>query len=200
MPEQVPVSRAEQDRARYETLTSSVRRLIDATIRSEADEQAVRQAHALIDQAVALLSSRLMPGSFGLRHDTDGNPMVWGNVAIGLRNAIAPPLRVHHQGGRAWAEVTLGAPYEGPPGQVHGGVCALLLDHVLGATAHRPGAPAFTGTITLRYLRATPLGVPLRTEAWVDREEGSKTFALGQISDHDGVVTVRGEGVFIRPG
>jgi acyl-coenzyme A thioesterase PaaI-like protein len=81
---------------------------------------------------------------------------------------------------------------------VHGGVCALVLDHVLGATAHRRQAPAFTGTITLRYVRPTWLG-PLRAEAWVDREEGSKTFAVGQITDAEGVVTVRAEGVFIRP-
>ncbi len=28
--------------------------------------------------------------------------------------------------------VTLTLPYQGPPGHVHGGVSALLLDHVLG--------------------------------------------------------------------
>jgi uncharacterized protein (TIGR00369 family) len=103
----------------------------------------------------------------------------------------------HAADGRVHTDIDLGAPYEGPPGHVHGGVAALVLDHVLGATAHRPGSPAFTGTLTLRYVRPTRRG-RLRAEAWVDREEGSKTFAVGHISDADGV-TVEAHGVFIRP-
>lgn len=74
----------------------------------------------------------------------------------------------------------------------------MVLDHVLGATAHKPGRPAYTGTLTLRYHRGTPLRKPLRAEAWVDRVEGVKTFAAGQLSDSDGV-TVSAEGVFIHP-
>jgi acyl-coenzyme A thioesterase PaaI-like protein len=93
--------------------------------------------------------------------------------------------------------VSLGAAYEGPPGQVHGGVCALILDHVLGATAHQPGRPAYTGTLTLRYGRGTPLG-PVRVDAHVDRIDGAKTFAKGHISDSQGI-TVTAEGVFIIP-
>jgi acyl-coenzyme A thioesterase PaaI-like protein len=95
--------------------------------------------------------------------------------------------------------VTLGAAYEGPAGQVHGGICALLLDHVLSATAHRPDRPAVTGTLTVRYRRPTWLG-PVRVEAWTDREEGSKTIAHGHITGPDGEVTVEAEGIFIRPG
>ena len=57
--------------------------------------------------------------------------------------------------------------------------------------------PKFTGTITLRYLRGTPLG-PLCAEAFIKRTEGVKTFAGGYLSDADGT-TVEAEGVFIRP-
>jgi acyl-coenzyme A thioesterase PaaI-like protein len=80
---------------------------------------------------------------------------------------------------------------------VHGGVCALVLDHVLGATAHKPGRPAYTGTLTLRYERGTRLGA-LRAQARVERVDGVKTFAVGEILDVQGV-TVRAEGVFIHP-
>ena len=97
-----------------------------------------------------------------------------------------------------FTDFVLGAAYEGPPGHVHGGVCALILDHVLGATAHQPGKPAVTGTLTLRYLRGTRLGLPLRASARVDRTEGAKTFAVGRISDADGA-TVQAEGIFIHP-
>ena len=129
----------------------------------------------------------------------DGAPRAWGNVVIGLRNPVAPPLTIRHDiDGTVHTEFTLGAAYEGPPGHVHGGVCALILDHVLGATAHLPGKPAVTGTLTLRYLRGTPLGRPLRASAHVDRIEGAKTFAVGHIAGPDGV-TVAAEGVFIYP-
>lgn len=182
----------------YEPLTQSVRRLIDATIRTEADEDAVAAARALIDQAHELLSSRVMPGSFGVRTTVDGQSLAWGNVVMGLRNPIAPPLVIDQDStGSVYTEVDLGAGYEGPPGHVHGGVCALILDHVLGATAHLPGEPAFTGTLTVRYLRPTRLG-RLRAEAHIDRIDGAKTYAVGHIADGDGV-TVQADGVFIRP-
>lgn len=181
-----------------ERLAQSVRRLIDVTIRSEADEAAVAHALALVDQTVNLLSTRLMPGSFGVRTDSDGRTVVAGNVAIGLHNPIAPPLVVQQDTeGGVHADVHLGAGYEGPPGHVHGGMCALILDHVLGATAHQPNKPAYTGTITVRYLRPTRLGA-LRAEARVERIDGSKTYATGHLSNVDGV-TVEAEGVFITP-
>lgn len=182
----------------YEVLAVAVRSLVEVTIRTEADAAAVTTATRLVDDARVHLSAALMPGSFGVRTADDGRVGALGNVVIGTRNPAAPPLVVHHDtDGRVWTEFVLGAQYEGPPGHVHGGICALVLDHVLGATAHQPGRPALTGTLTLRYVRGTRLG-PLRAEAWVDRVEGFKTFAVGEISDDEGV-TVTAEGVFIHP-
>lgn len=182
----------------YRPLAESVRRLIDATIRTQADEATIAAAKETIDCATEELSTVLMPGSFGVRHTADGRAMAWGNVMIGLRNPVAPPLVIHHgTDGLVRADFTLGAAYEGPPGHVHGGVCAMILDHVLGATAHKPGKPAYTGTLCVRYLRGAPLGA-LHAEARVDRVEGLKTFAVGHIAD-DRSVVVEAEGVFIHP-
>ncbi|MGA5543920.1 PaaI family thioesterase [Mycobacterium sp. NPDC051198] len=184
--------------ALYASITESVRRLVDATIRSQADLDTLLSAKAKIDAAASELSQSLIPGSFGVQQAVDGQSLAWGNAVIGLRNAVAPPLVVHHESdGRVWADVTLGAAYEGPAGHVHGGICALLLDHVLGATAHKPGQPAVTGTLTLRYEAGTRLG-PVRAEAHIDRVEGVKTFAVGHLATQDGV-TVRAEGVFFHP-
>jgi acyl-coenzyme A thioesterase PaaI-like protein len=184
--------------ALYASLTDSVRRLVDVTIRSRSGPDAIVSAKAKIDAAVDELSDTLIPGPFGVELDSEGRPRAWGNAVIGLRNALAPPLVVHHEAdGSVWADVTLGAAYEGPPGHVHGGICALLLDHVLGATAHKPGLPAVTGTLTLRYELGTRLG-PLRAEAHVDHVDGAKTYAVGHLSTPDGI-TVRAEGVFIHP-
>ncbi len=182
----------------YEPLTASVRELIDATIRTEAEPTTVAAVKADIDAAVARLRSRQIDGSFGVRHTTAGESMAWGNVVIGSRNPIAPPLTVNRDPtGGVWTDFTLGAGYEGPPGHVHGGVSALVLDHILGEAASPDRKPRFTGSITVRYRRATPLG-RLHAEARIDRTEGIKTFCVGHIADEHGV-TVEAEGVFITP-
>jgi acyl-coenzyme A thioesterase PaaI-like protein len=179
-------------------VADSVRRLIDATIRTQVDAAALVDVSQMIDCATEELSAALMPSSFGVQATEDGQPMAWGNVMIGLRNPVAPPLVVNHEAdGTVWSDFTLGAAYEGPPGLVHGGVCAMVLDHVLGATAHKPGRAAFTGTLRIRFLRGTPLG-GLRAEAHIDRVEGAKTFAVGHLADARGV-TVEADGVFIHP-
>lgn len=183
----------------HEWLTGAVRRLIDVTIRTEVNPAAIAAATEKIDSATAQLSDSLLPGSFGVRTGSDGQPTALGNVVIGLRNPIAPPLVIQHGAdGAVHTDFVLGAAYEGPAGHVHGGVCAMILDHVLGATAHQPGKPAVTGTLTLRYRRGTRLHRPLRAQAHIHRIEGAKTFAVGSITDSDGV-TVEAEGVFIHP-
>ena len=182
----------------HETLAAAVRRLIDVTIRTEVDAATITAAKEKIDSAAASLSDSLLPVSFGVQVAPNGQQMALGNVVIGVRNPVAPPLRIEHDSDGVHTDFILGAAYEGPPGHVHGGVCAMILDHVLGATAHLPGKPAYTGTLTLRYMRGTPLGQPLRAQAYVDRVDGTKTFAVGHIADENGV-TVQAEGVFIHP-
>lgn len=187
-------------RALYEPLTESMRRLIDAGIRTGVDDRAIGEARAAIDSATETLERVRRDTTSTLRHAGTGRPLAWANPAVGLRNAIAPPMRIQHEGenGRCWAEFELGAAYEGPPGLVHGGICALVLDHLLGeAASDGLTKPLFTGTITLRYLRGTPLG-PVRAEAFIERTEGIKTYARGYLGNADGW-TVEADGVFIRP-
>lgn len=193
-------SREEVARLRgiYEPLAQSVRELVDATIRTEADAETVAEVKRDIDAAVARLRSRQIAGAFGVRHTASGESVGWGNAVIGVRNALAPLLVTGvDESGRVAAEFHLGAAYEGPHGHVHGGVSALILDHVLGESASLDRKPRFTGTITVRDLRATPLG-PLRAEAVRTRTDGVKTYCSGYIADPEGI-TVEAEGVFILP-
>jgi Thioesterase superfamily len=184
----------------YGPLTEEVRELIDATIRTEADPAAIDAARAAIQAAIDALRSRQRDETRVVRHAVGDRPVVWTNAVIGLRNPIAPPLVIHHNGDntQCWSEFTLGGAYEGPPGLVHGGVCALVLDHVLGEAASQGlTKPLFTGTLTLRFVRGTPLG-RLRAEAGVERTEGVKSFVSGHLSDAEGI-TVEAEGIFIKP-
>jgi hypothetical protein len=196
--EVLSAAEAERVTALYTPLADAVRELIDATIRTEADDDVVADARSAIEAVTESLRQRTRPVGVTYRVD-GGRPLTLGNAAIGLGNPIAPPVVVHHDGGgRCWSEFVLGTAYEGPPKLVHGGVSALILDHMLGEAASEGlSKPRFTGTITVKYLRGTPLG-PLRSEAWVDRKEGVKVFARGTISDAAGI-TVEADGVFIEP-
>jgi hypothetical protein len=196
------MSADEHDRlaAIYGPLTDDVRELIQAALRTDADHAAIDGARAAIRTATDVLRSKQRDETQVVRYSVGGRPVVWSNAVIGLRNAIAPPLTIQHDddGSRCWSEFTLNGAYEGPPGLVHGGVCALVLDHVLGEAASAGlTKPLFTGTLTLRFVRGTPLG-RLRAEAAVERTEGVKSFVSGHLSDADGV-TVEAEGIFITP-
>lgn len=188
-----------RQRASYEPLTDALRRLIDAGIHTAVDQDAVREALGHLESATELLEREQRTTTSTLRHADTGRPVVWANPAVGLRNAIAPPMIIEHEAdGSCWSEFMLGPAYEGPPGWVHGGICALLLDHILGEVASEGlSQPKFTGTISVKYLRGTHLG-RVRAEAFVERSEGVKTFARGYLRDAQGV-TVEAEGVFIKP-
>jgi len=195
--EVLSAAEAQRVTALYTPLADAVRELIDATIRTEADDDVVANARSAIEAVTQSLRQRTR--AIGVTYRVNGRPLPLGNAAIGLCNPIAPPVIVHHDGGgRCWSEFVLGSAYEGPPKLVHGGVSALVLDHMLGEAASEGlSKPRFTGTITVKYLRGTPLG-PLRSDAWIERTEGVKAFARGTISDARGV-TVEAEGVFIEP-
>jgi hypothetical protein len=116
-------------RAIYDPLAESVRELVDATNRSEADPHTVAEVKRDIDAALLRLQARQLDGAFGVRVTPSGESLGWGNAVIGIRNALAPPLMTQRDAeGRVSAEFCLGAAYEGPPGHVHGGVAAMILD------------------------------------------------------------------------
>lgn len=183
----------------YGPLADAVRGLIDATVRSSAGADTIRSATDAVKAVTESLQPLSAEGWHALRHADTGRPLLFTNPAAGQRNPIAPPMIIQHDpDGRCWSEFTLGAAYEGPPGLVHGGISALVLDHLLGEAASGGLVkPRFTGTITVKYLRGTPLG-RLRADAFVERYEDHKTYARGFISDAKGP-TVEAEGVFITP-
>ena len=188
----------ERQRALYSPFTEAARDLVDAVIRTEVDDDEVRAVQAEIEALTARLRLKQLDGPYGVRFSAGGRGRPWGNPVVGLRNPASPPVEVERDAsGRAWSSFHLGAPFEGPPGLVHGGVSAMILDQMLGEAAGAGGKPGMTGTLTLRYHRGTPLG-DLHAEAWIDRSEGIKTWAKGELRDADGV-TVEAEGVFILP-
>lgn len=189
----------EAERVLLGGLAQSVRDLADASLRTTVPAAVVTEVQAEIERLTARLRAEQIPGSFGVTVGSGGTVRGHGNAVVGLRNPVAPPLVVERsEEGRAWSSFDLGAVYEGPPGMVHGGVAALVLDQMLGEAAAAGGSPGMTGTLSLRYTQNTPLGA-CSAEAWIDRIEGIKTIVKGELRRADGETTVTAEGIFILP-
>lgn len=109
-----------RQRASYVPVADELRRLIDASIHTAVDDATVRQALGHLTAAAELLERDCRTATSTLRHADTGRPLAWANPAVGLRNAIAPPMIIEHEAdGTCWSEFTLGQAYEGPPGWVH---------------------------------------------------------------------------------
>lgn len=187
----------EAERALYGPLAQAIRDLVDAGIRTTVAEDEVHRARAEVEAITARLRRSQLPGPYGVRFRSDGRGRAWGNAVVGLRNAVAPPLVITSDDRGVRSEFHLGAAYEGPPGSVHGGVLALILDQMLGEAAGAGGKPGMTATLTLTYRQRTPLG-DLRAAAWIEKVDGIKTWARGELVGAEGV-TVEAEGLFILP-
>ena len=97
----------------------------------------------------------------------------------GRENALGIGVEVVREGEEAVGRVVLGPAFEGAPGRAHGGVVAAIFDDVLGCLLNIRETPAYTGELTVRYLAATPIGVPLTFRAWVQDVEGRKLDIVG---------------------
>ena len=108
------------------------------------------------------------------------------NPVGGAENPIAPPVAfAGYDDGSVRGEAALGIGYQGPPGCVHGGVSALIIDHMMGFANHWAGRIGMTAHYELDYRSPTPLLTPLTFRAWVERTDGRKTWTRATIHDGD---------------
>ncbi|HLU75070.1 MAG TPA: PaaI family thioesterase [Nonomuraea sp.] len=123
-----------------------------------------------------------------------------GNAVVGAANPFAPPIDIQPApGGGVRAEHVFPSLHEGPPGLVHGGVSAMVLDHLLGAAVGAAGRGGVTASLTVSYRAPLPYGVPVVATAEFTRSEGRKSWADGRIALPDGTVAVEATGLFITP-
>jgi acyl-coenzyme A thioesterase PaaI-like protein len=157
------------------------------------------EPYAVHDDKAGQSHLRTVPFSgdgFSMRRPAEFFPY---SSVVGPMNPVAPPIALDFDGTTVSGAVTLGEVYAGPPGAVHGGIIALIFDELLGVVNVLSGVGAFTGTLSIRYERFTPIREELELSAHVDRTEGKKVFTVGTISA-GGAVTARAEGIFIQVG
>eukprot|EP00871_Galdieria_phlegrea_P005198 jgi/Galph1/567/GphlegSOOS_G5376.1 len=95
--------------------------------------------------------------------------------------------------------VRAGERVQGPPGYVHGGAIATLLDDCLGSTVFLSGSFAMTANLNINYRKPIPLNSVRRVEGILERQEGRKLYAKGCIYDRDGSVHAEATGLFVIP-
>jgi acyl-coenzyme A thioesterase PaaI-like protein len=91
--------------------------------------------------------------------------------------------------------------HEGPPGIVHGGIVATVLDEAMAWLATLLGAetgPAVTASLTVKL--RSPLRIrdaPFLVEAHHVRTSGRRHLCSGRITDREGRPFATGEGLFL---
>ena len=109
-------------------------------------------------------------------------------------------LEVHRHGDEIEAVLTLRSAHEGAPARSHGGIVAGLFDDVFGFVLDIVQEAAFTGELTIRYEKPTPLHRPIACRGRLVRREGRKLYIEGELVDLQTAgqpVVARGRGLFI---
>jgi acyl-coenzyme A thioesterase PaaI-like protein len=104
----------------------------------------------------------------------------------------------------ATAQINLTRLHEGPPGHIHGGIVATLLDEAMSKLNRPLNVLAMTRHMEIDYLRPAPLGQPLilisrhlRRPTKGDGTPGRKLFHQAELQRADGTVLARAHGLFI---
>ena len=90
--------------------------------------------------------------------------------------------------------------YEGPPGYLHGGIIATMLDEAMSKTVRALGLKAVTGRMEIDYRRPVRSAAPIRMEGHLLRSEGRKHWTAARILDARGHVLAEAKGIFIEIG
>jgi hypothetical protein len=183
-------------------VVAKTRKLVEAVALLDASAMAEDDLEALEIEIDAMTAGVLDAPSLREHGGLFSAPGFQGNLGerspiSGESNPLAAPLRLWLDGDVTRGQATYGAAYEGPPGLVHGGVLVAAFDELLAVAQAASGTAGFTGTLTIRLRRPTPLLRSIDYEGGVDRVEGRKIHAWGR-SSCDGEVTAEAEGIFIK--
>ncbi len=178
-----------------------VRELLDAMVRLPVRTEAAAELTQRLDGVLELLREEIVDeramvaDPFG---DRSGDYLDRSPVS-GVLNPMAPPVVLRMDGQNGVRTTTrLGLPYQGPPGRVHGGWVATLLDHLMGFAAGTVDQWIFTRSLTVDYDHAVPLFEELELSAWVEEIDGRKIWVRGRI-EAGGQVVAQARGLWVPP-
>jgi uncharacterized protein (TIGR00369 family) len=167
-------------------LGSVLRELVDVAVRTEVPIEDLEAATVAAEKLTGLLRGDLREVHEIATVDDPETGERWYSPVYGPGSPVAPPMVVEDfPEGRCVGRVTVGKPHEGPPGLVHGGVVATLLDHVVARSARVTGHGGLTATLTVTYRRPVHLGVPLVVTGELLSVDGRRARAVGRLVAED---------------
>jgi hypothetical protein len=179
-----------EDRALKHALVGECRRLIDHIALLDAEQtgaaeldQLVEQARDLADRLESMPSLRRF-GGLAVSGPEDAALLERSGIS-GRSNPLAPPLHLEMTDGVTRGHAVYTTAYEGPPGCLHGGFVAAAFDDMMGFAQMASGFAGFTGTLTVKMRRPTPLYRRIDFESGLDRIDGRKIFCWGKSWDGD---------------
>jgi uncharacterized protein (TIGR00369 family) len=98
--------------------------------------------------------------------------------------------------GNIYAEFTFDEHQQGPPGHVHGGASAAVLDEAMGAAVWVAGLQVVAARLEVDYKRPIPLGQKVSIQARISEQHERKTFATAEIILPDGQIAATGKGIY----
>ena len=185
-------------------LAESLRGLIETSARiaelSEESAQAVAAERTRIDALTQQLRAHALDDRVPRMgpKPVEQRAFFMTGVVMGDYHPVRPDLEIHHEAGLTRGTVQFGITFEGPPGCVHGGYVAHFFDQILGQHNLYARVPAMTGTLTVRYLRGTPLLRDLAFSVSHVAEGERKVVTRGALSAN-GETFCEAEGTFIVP-
>ena len=119
-------------------------------------------------------------------------------VSVGGRShPCSPELLWQEASNRITGTVRFSQTFEGPPGHVHGGWVAGVLDHIMGMTHVRTGHPGMTGGLFVRYLKPTPLNQVIDVSAEATELDDKRTEVKAEMRFGE-TTTAKAEAIFVR--
>ena len=121
-----------------------------------------------------------------------GSNFVGGGWTNGFGLHFAP-----QEDGWLTATYTFDELKQGPPGIVHGGALASVLDEAMTAAVFAAGQPAFTVNLNLEYRVAVQVGTTVTIQGRVDVIDRRKLHTLARVVLPDGMHAVEAKALFI---
>jgi hypothetical protein len=184
--------------------------LLDALRIADAPAEVLAAVGVHLEAARALLSEHARPGPHsqsarGLDPSVPVDPramqphelMPWSPI-IGRRNPVSPRLEFRADGQCIRGGGSIPVRFVGAPQTVHGGIVAAVLDEIMGLTNFLNGAGSFTGEMTVRFHRPTPIECELELLGETVSVEGRKVRSRAEIRC-GGELCASAEALFIKP-
>jgi len=204
------MSDAESSHHHTEETSARCAELLDALRIADAPAGVLDAVRTHLDAATSLLAAyaRSGPHSQGERGRDPLAPfdpgamephelMPWSPI-IGRRNPVSPRLAFRVDGQCLRGGGRIPVRFVGAPQTVHGGIVAAVLDEIMGLTNYLNGAGSFTGEMTVRFHRPTPIETDLELLGETVSVEGRKVRSRAEIRI-EGELCASAHALFIRP-